>query len=130
MKRLTLIISMLIALVGLNANAAMYIVGSDPFGNWNPGNGVEMTDNGDGTYSYTVAINGTVYFVFGDGLNSDWGIFNANYRYGPATGDTGISAGKTTVPTSSLAAVTTIRSPLTRSTPSLKSKAMLSRSTP
>ena len=84
---------MLIALVGLNANAAMYIVGSDPFGNWNPGNGVEMTDNGDGTYSYTVAINGTVYFVFGDGLNSDWGIFNANYRYGPATGDTGISAG-------------------------------------
>ena len=93
MKRLTLIISMLIALVGLNANAAMYIVGSDPFGNWNPGNGVEMTDNGDGTYSYTVAINGTVYFVFGDGLNSDWGIFNANYRYGPATGDTGISAG-------------------------------------
>ena len=50
MKRLTLIISMLIALIGFNANAAMYIVGSDPFGNWNPGNGVEMTDNGDGTY--------------------------------------------------------------------------------
>ena len=93
MKRLTLIISMLIALIGLNANAAMYIVGSDPFGNWNPGNGVEMTDNGDGTYSYTVAINGTVYFVFGDGLNGDWNIFNANHRYGPATGDTGISAG-------------------------------------
>ena len=93
MKRLTLIISMLIALVGFNANAAMYIVGSDPFGNWNPGNGVEMTDNGDGTYSYTVAINGTVYFVFGDGLNGDWNIFNANHRYGPATGDTGISAG-------------------------------------
>ena len=93
MKRLTLIISMLIALIGFNANAAMYIVGSDPFGNWNPGNGVEMTDNGDGTYSYTVAINGTVYFVFGDGLNGDWNIFNANHRYGPATGDTGISAG-------------------------------------
>ncbi len=93
MKRLTLIISMLIALVGFNANAAMYIVGSDPFGNWNPGNGVEMTDNGDGTYSYTVAINGTVYFVFGDGLNDDWNIFNANHRYGPATGDTEISAG-------------------------------------
>ena len=93
MKRLTLIISMLIALIGLNANAAMYIVGSDPFGNWNPGNGVEMTDNGDGTYSYTVAINGTVYFVFGDGLNGDWGIFNTNHRYGPASGDTEISAG-------------------------------------
>ena len=100
MKRLTLIISMLIALIGLNANAAMYIVGSDPFGNWNPGNGVEMTDNGDGTYSYTVAINGTVYFVFGDGLNGDWGTANAfkalpgtDHRYGPASGDTEISAG-------------------------------------
>ena len=78
---------MLIALVGFNANAAMYIVGSNPFGNWNPGNGVEMTDNGDGTYTYTATITGTVYFVFGDGLNSDWTVFNADHRYGPAAGN-------------------------------------------
>ncbi len=87
MKKLTLVLSMLIALVGFNANAAMYIVGSNPFGNWNPGNGVEMTDNGDGTYTYTATISGTVYFVFGDGLNSDWTVFNADHRYGPAAGN-------------------------------------------
>ena len=84
---------MMIALVGLNANAAMYIVGSGIFGNWNPGGGVEMTNNGDGTYSYTTTVDGEVFFVFGDGLNSDWGVFNSNYRYGPATGDITISAG-------------------------------------
>ena len=84
---------MMIALVGLNANAAMYIVGSGIFGNWNPGGGVEMTNNGDGTYSYTTTVDGEVFFVFGDGLNSDWGVFNSNHRYGPATGDMTISAG-------------------------------------
>ena len=93
MKKLTLFLSMMIALVGLNANAAMYIVGSGPFGNWNPAGGVEMTDNGDGTYSYTVAVNGDVFFVFADGQNSDWNTFNNNYRYGPANGDTPVSAG-------------------------------------
>ena len=93
MKKLTLVLSMLIALVGFNANAAMYIVGSNPFGNWNPGNGVEMTDNGDGTYSYTATITGTVYFVFGDGLNSDWDVFNPDHRYGPATGDENVTVG-------------------------------------
>ena len=84
---------MMIALVGLNSNAAMYIVGSGIFGNWNPGGGVEMTNNGDGTYSYTTTVDGEVFFVFGDGLNSDWGVFNSNHRYGPATGDMTISAG-------------------------------------
>ena len=93
MKKLTLILSMMIALVGINANAAMYMVGSAPFGNWNPGAGVEMTDNGDGTYSYKVQINGSVYFVFGDGLNSDWSVFNEDFRYGPADGDTNVGAG-------------------------------------
>ena len=83
----------MIALIGLNANAAMYIVGDAPFGGWNPGAGVQMTDNGDGTYSYTVELNGQVGFVFGDGQNSDWVTFNSNYRYGPATGNTTIQAG-------------------------------------
>ena len=92
MKKLTLILSMLIVLVGFNANAAMYIVGSGPFNNWQPGNGVEMTDNGDGTYTYTTAISGSVLFVFGDGLDSNWNNFNTNHRYGPATGDTDIDA--------------------------------------
>ena len=84
---------MMIALIGINANAAMYIVGAAPFGGWNPNAGVEMTDNGDGTYSYTVELNGQVGFVFGDGL-ADWSTFNRDYRYGPATGDTSIQAGE------------------------------------
>ena len=85
---------MALALVGLNANAAMYIVGNTPFGNWNPGRGVEMTDNGNGTYTYvTDQINGTVWFVFGDGLDSNWDTFNANYRYCPTNGGQVVEAG-------------------------------------
>ncbi len=92
MKKLALLLSMLIAIIGLQANAAMYIVGSGPFGNWNPGGGVQMTDNGDGTYSKTVTLSGQVLFVFGDGLNSDWNIFNRDHRYGPSSGDMTIGA--------------------------------------
>ena len=67
----------------LPAQAAIYMVGNTPFGNWDPANGVEMADQGNGTYSLTVNINGTVWFVFSDGLVGDWNVFNANYRYGP-----------------------------------------------
>ena len=94
MKKLTLILSVMIALVGLNANAAMYIVGSGPFNGWNPANGVEMQDIGDGIYSYQVAISGAVTFVFGDGLSEssdDWDTFNSEYRHGPAEGDMNIN---------------------------------------
>lgn len=78
---------MLIALVGLNANAAMYIVGTSPMGNgWAPDNGIEMTDNGDGTYTYDVTIDGDVWFCFADGLDASWDTFNGTHRYGPTTG--------------------------------------------
>ena len=83
---------MLIALVSFNANAAMYIVGQAPFGDWNPTGGVEMTDNGNGIYTYTATINGGVYFVFGDG-QADWDVFNPNHRYGPASGNETVTAG-------------------------------------
>ena len=92
MKKLTLILSLLIALVGLNANAAMYIVGDAPFGGWNPNGGVQMTDNGGGIYTYTATINGTVFFVFGDG-QADWDTFNPNHRYGPANGNEAVTVG-------------------------------------
>lgn len=62
------------------------MVGNNPFGDWNPGQGVEMTDQGNGTYTLTVSISGTVWFVFADGQSSDWNVFNANYRYGPNQG--------------------------------------------
>ena len=88
MRRLTLILSLMLALVGLKANAAMYIVGNNPFGNWHTYTGAQMTDDGNGVYTYvTDQINGTVWFVFADNLtpgpNDDWTMFNGNYRYGP-----------------------------------------------
>ena len=75
-----------LVLATMPAQAAIYMVGNTPFGDWNPGAGVEMTDQGGGTYTLTTNIGGTVWFVFADGLNSDWNVFNANYRYGPASG--------------------------------------------
>ena len=88
---------MLIAL-GFSANAAMYIVGNNPFGDWHTYAGVEMTDNGDGTYTYvTDQINGTVWFVFADalteGTTDDWGTFNGSHRYGPLSSGQTITAG-------------------------------------
>ncbi len=73
----------LMLMLSFTSQAAYYIVGNDPFGNWDPANGVEMVPNADGTYSYTAVINGSVWFVLADGLDADWGVFNANYRIGP-----------------------------------------------
>ncbi len=70
-------------LTTLQASAAMYIVGDTPFGGWDLESPAQMTDNGNGTYSYSGIISGTVYFVFGDGRANDWETFGANYRYGP-----------------------------------------------
>ena len=75
---------MALALVFSPVQAAIYMVGNHPFGDWNPGNGVEMTDAGNGIYTLTVNVGGTVWFVFADGLSSDWNVFNANYRFGPS----------------------------------------------
>ena len=86
MKKLTLVLSMLIALVGFNANAEMYIVGSGAFGGWAYDAGNLMTDNGDGTYTYVTTIQGSVWFIFADGQGEDWDDFNGNYRYGPVSG--------------------------------------------
>ena len=77
---------MLIALVGFNANAEMYIVGSGAFGGWAYDAGNLMTDNGDGTYTYVTTIQGSVWFIFADGQGEDWDDFNGNYRYGPVSG--------------------------------------------
>lgn len=74
----------LLVLAIVPAQAAIYMVGNNPFGDWNPGRGVEMTDGGNGVYTLTANISGTVWFVFADGQSSDWSVFNANYRYGPS----------------------------------------------
>ena len=95
-KTFTLLLSLVVSLLTLQASAQMYIVGDAPFGGWNTAGGVRMNVNStaDGTYNYSTAISGTVYFVFADGLTStpdDWTTFNSNYRYGPSTGDTEIT---------------------------------------
>ena len=86
MKKLFTLFSMMLMLA-FSSQAQYYIVGNAPFGDWNPGGGVEMTLNADGTYSYTATINGSVWFVFASGLDSNWDTFNANYRLGPAGSD-------------------------------------------
>ena len=86
MKKHSLMTIMALVLAILPAQAAIYMVGNTPFGDWNPGRGVEMTDRGNGTYTLTANISGTVWFVFADGQDSDWNVFNANYRYGPSGG--------------------------------------------
>ena len=63
-----------------------YIVGNDPFGNWDPAAGVKMTRNADGSYSYNATINGSVWFVFASKLSSSWEAFNSDYRFGPSGG--------------------------------------------
>jgi len=86
MKKALALLGLLLTFA-MSSHAAYYIVGNDPFGNWHPDSGMEMTPQSDGTYSCTATINGTVWFVFADGLNADWGVFNCTYRIGPLNGD-------------------------------------------
>ena len=87
MKKIFTLIAM--AALALSMQAGIYIVGGDPFGGWNTSDGMAMNDNGDGTFSVTVTLSGTNWFVFADGLTEtagDWDTFNTEYRFGPTTG--------------------------------------------
>lgn len=77
---------MMLALVGLKANAAMYIVGTNPFGGWNPAVGLEMELQTDGSYSLdaTLTTDATIYFIFTEAIG-DWTAVNGN-RWDPGTG--------------------------------------------
>ncbi len=86
MKKFCTLFAMMVMLA-FSSQAAYYIVGNAPFGDWNPGAGVEMAQNSDGTYSYTATISGSVWFVFASGLDSSWDVFNAEYRFGPSGAD-------------------------------------------
>ena len=92
MKKLTLILSIMIALVGLNANAAIYIVGDGPLGGWSFNGGIEMFDSGNGVYVHEMTIpedaeSATVYFVFANDRGYSWAEFNDMYRIGPTNGN-------------------------------------------
>ena len=87
MKKIFTLIAM--TALALSMQAGIYIVGGDPFGGWNTSDGMAMNDNGDGTFSVTVTLSGTNWFVFADGLTEtagDWDTFNTEYRFGPTTG--------------------------------------------
>lgn len=69
-----------------------YILGDSELGlQWgDTPTGTAMTyDSATGRYSYTanVTVAGTYHFVFADGLNADWNVFNSTYRIGPQSGD-------------------------------------------
>jgi len=91
MKRFLLAMTLFVTMM-LQSNAAIYVIGNDPFGNWDPSVGIEMTADEEGLYSTTFTCpDGTtsIWFVLADGLgtsSSDWDNFNTNYRYGPTTG--------------------------------------------
>ena len=86
MKKIFTLFAMTVMLA-FSSQAAYYIVGNAPFGDWNPAAGVEMTMEADGTYSYKATISGSVWFVFASGLDASWDVFNSNYRYGPSGSD-------------------------------------------
>ena len=95
-KTITFILALVVSMLTLQASAAMYIVGSAPFGGWKTNAGVQMTGSGN-TYTATVDISGDVYFVFATQLCSgadDWTTFN-NYRLGPKTNDYVVNVGNT-----------------------------------
>ena len=86
MKKIFTLIAMAVLALSMQA---MYIVGSNPFGDWHTNAGMEMTDNGDGTYTATAELSGTIWFVFAESLtetDGEWDLFNNEYRFGPTTG--------------------------------------------
>lgn len=63
-------------------NAAWYLVGDIGGNEWTFSPQTAMTNNGDGTWSWTGAISsGTKYFAFANNTASDWNTFNSTYRY-------------------------------------------------
>jgi len=86
MKKIFTLFAMTVMLA-FSSQAAYYIVGNAPFGDWNPAAGVEMTQQADGTYTYKATISGSVWFVFASGLDASWDVFNSTYRYGPSGSD-------------------------------------------
>ena len=79
-KTITLTFVALLAMIGLKAQATMYLVG-EGFNGWTTTGNVEMTDDGDGMYSWSGnLVAGSSFAFFRD--TEDWGS-----QRGPANGD-------------------------------------------
>ena len=95
MKKIFTLLATMV-MVAFSSQATYYLVGNEPFGvGWDPANGVAMSDNGNGTYSYKATINGSIWFVLADDLAAagDWSTFNSTMRIGPTGGDETITTG-------------------------------------
>lgn len=79
-KIITLTFVALLAMIGLKAQAAMYLVG-EGFNGWTTTGNVEMTDDGEGIYSWSGSLTaGSSFAFFRD--TEDWGS-----QRGPVSGD-------------------------------------------
>lgn len=67
-----------------------YIVGSAPFGDWDPAKAVELTKEGE-VYTTQAVVDGDIYFVF-SGAKGSWAAVNG-FRFGPTEANEDIAAG-------------------------------------
>lgn len=67
-----------------------YILGSAPFGEWDPTKAVELTKDGD-NYTTTASIDGDNYFIF-SGAKGSWTAVNS-FRFGPLEANEDVAAG-------------------------------------
>ena len=69
-KRFIVSLMLMLAVIGMNAQESLYIIGNDPFGKWNPSVGMQMDYDGE-FFSLTVEVPSSVYFSFTQQLASD-----------------------------------------------------------
>ncbi len=85
-KNFTLILVALFAMVGMKAQAAMYLVG-DAFNGWNTSGNVVMSTDDNNIYYYTADLTAGKYFAFFKD-NEGW-----SYQRGPAAGNNSAPSG-------------------------------------
>ena len=73
----------------MTAEGTVYITGDGVLGGFSCSQGIAMTYSGNGIYTYatTLSDKATTQFVFADGQDNDWSVFNSNYRIGPDNGN-------------------------------------------
>ena len=85
---------MCIAFLAMSASAAdVWIVGNNPFGNWNPASGTQMTETAEGSNVFTAdfTITARTWFIFTTQLGT-WSDVNS-HRYGPLSANEQVAAG-------------------------------------
>jgi len=96
MKKFCTLFAMMVMLA-FSSQAAYYLVGAAPFGKgWVTNDGVELTLNSEGLYSYKATVTGAIYFVLADNLTTasdDWTTFNGEYRIGPLGANETVNVG-------------------------------------